>query len=69
MIRFTLKSLMYVTAVVATYGLLLRSAVGDSTWRYVTGMVVLAILVIGKIAYDERNAMINERIESAKPPV
>jgi hypothetical protein len=70
MIRFTTKSLMFLTAVVASYALIWTSALNSATWPLLVGLVSLACLVAGRVFYDLRadGAMMNERADGAKPP-
>ncbi len=71
MFRFTIKSLIFITTVVAVYGLVLSSARDGSVWKCFAGIATLASLIGGKIAYDEmkaRQAMMRDKTEGAKPP-
>ena len=52
MFRFTIKSLMYMTTVVAAYALVLASAIDGSISTCIAGLAMLAILISGKISYD-----------------
>lgn len=69
--QFTIKSLMYLTAVAAAYAMTIGAAVSKSHWRSAVGIVIVSVLVLGKITYDERKQRkpaLRERDEGAKRP-
>jgi hypothetical protein len=71
MFRFTIKSLIFITTVVATYGLVISSARDGTAWKCFAGFALLASLIGGKIAYDEnmdRKAILRDGKEGAKLP-
>jgi 4-hydroxybenzoate polyprenyltransferase len=69
MFRFTIKSLIFITAVVAAYALIAISAVSSSTWRCMIGLAMALSLIASKLIYDiikTEKDMMNERTEREK---
>jgi|tagenome__1003787_1003787.scaffolds.fasta_scaffold18555419_2 hypothetical protein len=62
--RFGIKSLMYLTALVAAYVLMLREALQSHTWAALVGYVVFASLVTYKIIPD---IAASEKAHHARP--
>jgi hypothetical protein len=71
MFQFTIKSLVFLMTVVATYALVVSSGRDDSAWKCFAGIAMLAGLVGGKIAYDansHRKAMMRDEAKREKLP-